>query len=125
MDTYIQPFFDYLWADPKLVADILKYCDIKDIKGNLDNLFINNFYKNILSNNYIENNLLFVLTSLIKDEIDNLKNFDDCDNFMSDESKVGCFMNELRKNDDIKCFFKTSFLNMIFDIESVSNLYLN
>ena len=51
MDTYIKPFFNFLWDDPKLVADILKHCDIKDIKGNLANLFINNFYKNILSNN--------------------------------------------------------------------------
>ena len=111
MDTYIKPFFNFLWDDPKLVADILKHCDIKDIKGNLANLFINNFYKNILSNNYVENNLMFVLTSLIKDEIDNLNNIDECDNFMLDESKVGYFMNELRKNDDIKCFFKTSILN--------------
>ena len=125
MNAYISAFFDYLWADPKLVADILKYCDINDIKGNLANLFINNFYKNILSNNYVENNLMFVLTSLIKDEINNLKSIDDCDNFMSDDSKVGCFINELRRNDDIKCFFKTSILNIIFDIESLSNLNLN
>ena len=71
MSNFIPTFFDLLWSDPKLVADILKYCDVKDIKGNLAKLFINNFYKNILSNNYVENNLLFVLASLIKDEIDN------------------------------------------------------
>ena len=121
----IPAFFDCLWADPKLVADLLRHCDIKDIKGNLANLFVNNFYTNILSNNYVENNLMFVLTSLIKDEIDNLKNIDEYDNFMSDDSKVGYFMNELRKNDDIKCFFKTSFLNIISDLESMSNLNLN
>ena len=125
MGNFIPTFFDLLWSDPKLVADILKYCDVKDIKGNLAKLFINNFYKNILSNNYVENNLLFVLASLIKDEIDNLKSIDECDNFMSDESKVGYFMNELRKNDDIRCFFKTSILNIISDLELVSNLNLN
>ena len=125
MSTFIPAFFDSLWADPKLVADILKHCEIKDIKENLANLFVNNFYKNILSNNYVENNLMYVLTSLIKDEIDNLKNIDEYDNFMSDNSKVGYFMNELRKNDDIKCFFKTSFLSIISDIESMSNLNLN
>ena len=125
MNTFIQPFFDCLWEEPKLVVDILRHCDIKDIKEHLANLFINNFYKNILSNNYVENNLMFVLTSLIKDEIDNLNNIDECDNFMCDDSKVGYFMNELRKNDDIKCFFKTSILNIIFDIELISNLNLN
>ena len=125
MNTFIQPFFDCLWEEPKLVVDILRHCDIKDIKEHLANLFINNFYKNILSNNYVENNLMFVLTSLIKDEIENLNNIDECDNFMCDDSKVGYFMNELRKNDDIKCFFKTSILNIIFDIELISNLNLN
>ena len=125
MNTFIKPFFNYLWDDPKLVADILKHCDIKDIKGNLSNLFINNFYKNILSNNYVENNLMFVLTLLIKDEIDNLNNIDEYDNFLGDNSKVGYLINELRKNDDIKCFVKTSILNIISDIESISNLNLN
>ena len=125
MNTFIKPFFNYLWDDPKLVADILKYCEIKDIKGNLSNLFINNFYKNILSNNYVENNLMFVLTLLIKDEIDNLNNIDEYDNFLGDNSKVGYLINELRKNDDIKCFVKTSILNIISDIESISNLNLN
>ena len=41
LSHYIPTFFEYLWADPKIIADILKYCDIKDIKGNLANLFIN------------------------------------------------------------------------------------
>ena len=115
LSHYIPTFFEYLWAEPKIVADILKYCDIKDIKGTLANLFINNFYKNILSNNYVENNLMLVLSSLIKDEIDNLKSIDEFDKFMSDESKVGYLMNELRKNDDIRCFFKTSILNTLYD----------
>ena len=44
---------------------------------------------------------------------------------MGDESKVGVFMNELRKNNDIKCFFKTSILNIISDLESMSTLNLN
>ena len=125
MYNFIPNFFYYLWGNPKLVADIIKNCDIKDIKASLANLFINNFYKNILSNNYVENNLLYVLTILIKDEIDNLKNLDDSDKFMGDESKVGVFMNELRKNNDIKCFFKTSILNIISDLESMSTLNLN
>ena len=125
MYNFIPNFFYYLWGNPKLVADIIKNCDIKDIKASLANLFINNFYKNILSNDYVENNLLYVLTILIKDEIDNLKNVDDSDKFMGDESKVGVFMNELRKNNDIKCFFKTSILNIISDLESMSTLNLN
>ena len=48
MNTYIKPFFNYLWDDPKLVADILKHCEIKDIKENLANLFINVKYQLIL-----------------------------------------------------------------------------
>ena len=40
MSTFIPAFFDSLWADPKLVADILKHYKIKNIKENLANLFV-------------------------------------------------------------------------------------
>ena len=74
MSTFIPIIFEILWENPKITADLIKNCDIADIRGTLANLFVNNFYQNILSNNYIENNLMFLLTLLIKDEINDLKN---------------------------------------------------
>ena len=122
ISSYIPKFFEYLWENPKLVSEVIINCDVNDIKETLANLFMNNFYENILSNNNIENNLIYVLTLLIKDEINNLNNIDDCDKFMGDNSKVGCFMDELRKKNDIKTFFKKSFLNLISDLETKSSV---
>ena len=88
ISSYIPKLFEYLWENPKLVSEVIMNCDINDIKETLSYLFMNNFYENILSNNNIENNLMYVLTLLIKDEINNLNNISDCDKFMGDYSKV-------------------------------------
>ena len=122
ISSYIPKLFEYLWENPKLVSEVIMNCDINDIKETLSYLFMNNFYENILSNNNIENNLMYVLTLLIKDEINNLNNISDCDKFMGDYSKVGYLMNELRKKNDIKIFFKNSILNLISEIESKSSI---
>ena len=123
MNNYIPNFFTFLWENPKLVADIIINCDLNDIKDSLANLFMNNFYQNILSSNYAENNLMYVLTLLIKEEINNFKNIEDCDMFLGDNSKVGYFMNELMKKSDIKRSFKNSISNLISDLESI--FYMN
>jgi len=123
MNNYIPNFFKFLWENPKLVADIIINCDLNDIKDSLANLFMNNFYQNILSSNYVENNLMYVLTLLIKEEINNFKNIEDCDMFLGDNSKVGYFMNELMKKSDIKRSFKISISNLISDLESI--FYMN
>lgn len=123
MNNYIPNFFKFLWENPKLVADIIINCDLNDIKDSLANLFMNNFYQNILSSNYVENNLMYVLTLLIKEEINNFKNIEDCDMFLGDNSKVGYFMNELMKKSDIKRSFKNSISNLISDLESI--FYMN
>ena len=122
MNNYIPNFFQFLWEVPELTADIINNCDINDVKDTLANLFVNNFYQNILSNNYIENNLLYLLTLLIKYEIENIEEIDEFEIFMEVDSKVGYFMDELRKKNNIKCFFKNSLLDIISELESMSSM---
>lgn len=118
--TYIPNIFEMLRNNPKLTADLIKHCEINDIKESLANFFVNNFYLNILSNNYIENNLIFLLVLLLKDEINNIKNIEYFYDFLDNDSIVGYFMTELRKKYDIKSFFKTLVLNIISEMESLS-----
>ena len=118
--TYIPNIFEMLRDNPKLTADLIKHCEINDIKESLANFFVNNFYLNILSNNYIENNLIFLLVLLLKDEINNIKNIEYFYDFLDNDSIVGYFMTELRKKYDIKSFFKTLVLNIISEMESLS-----
>ena len=122
MSNFIPKIFEILWENPKITADLIKYCDIDDIRETLANLFVNNFYQNILSNNYIENNLMFLLTLLIKDEINDLKNGENFESFLDSGSKVGYFIDELRKKNDVKCIFKNSILNIIADFEAMSSI---
>ena len=71
LNSYIPNFMFSLWKEPKIVCKLLLSSNSKDMKDNLSNLFCNNFYENILSPNYIEHNLLFLITLLLKEEISN------------------------------------------------------
>ena len=120
ISSLVSHFFEYIWENPNLVVEIIKNCDIEEIKESLSNFFMNNFYEAILSNNYIENSLIYILTLLIKEEINNLKNVNDFEKFMDKNSKVGYLLSELRNRSEIKNYFKTSFLSLISDLEEKS-----
>ena len=67
----------YLWEQSKLIVNLLLTPNANDVKENLVLLISNNFYENILSLNNIEDNLLYILTLLLQDEIDNLEDEND------------------------------------------------
>ena len=124
ISVYIPNFFEYLWENPDLVAEIIKNCNIKEVKESLSNFIMNNFYENILSNNYIENNLIYILTLLIKEEINNLKNVYDSEQFMDNYSKVGYLLSELRNRSEIKNYFKNCFLSLFLELKEKSLIFL-
>ena len=109
---------EYLWKNPKIVSEILINSDVTDIKSNLAEFFVNNFYENILSSYYIEDNLLYVLTLLLKNEINNLNDCNDYDSFLNDKSVCKYLLSELRKKNDIKSFFKSIIYDVIEDLET-------
>jgi hypothetical protein len=114
-----------LWEHPKIVAILLSNSNIKDIKDNLASLIVNNFYENILSSNYIEDNLMYVLALMIKEEINNLENLNDPELFLNEDSRCGYLLYELRRKNDIQYFFKTVILNAIDDLEVLSSKKFN
>ena len=69
LSTYIPNYLISLWEDPKMVVKLLLNTDIKDVKENLAHFFCNNFYQNILSPYTVEDNLLYVIALMFKDEI--------------------------------------------------------
>ena len=100
------------------MALILQNADIKDVKNYLADFIVNNFYENILSPNFIEENLIYVLTILLNEEINSLLYVEQHVNFL-DDTCCGCLLEELRKKKDIQLFFK----NIIN--ESIENLEKN
>ena len=116
LNTYLPKLMYYLWEQPKIVASVIKNCDINDLKEHLAPLIANNFYENILSSYYIEDNLMYVLTLLLEDEINNLTNIEQEDIFLN-ESNCGCLLEELRRKNDIQAFFKKIIYNDIENLE--------
>ena len=115
----------YLWEKPKIMALILKNAEIKDIKDYLANLVVNKFYENILSSTFIEENLIYVLTLLLNEEINNLLNIEQHSKFL-EETCCGYLLEELRKKKDIQTFFKNIITEPIENLETnFSNLKLN
>jgi len=82
---------------------ILNHSEQRDIKDNLVFLIIDNIYTNNLSGNYIENNLLYILTLMIKDEIDKLTDIEEVETFL-DNTRCGYLLEELQKNSDVQLF---------------------
>ena len=121
LNTYIPKLLHFLWEKPRVIAEIIHNADPNLVKTNLAPLFTNNFYENIVSSNYIEDNLILVISILLQKEIDNIKSIDDSENFLNN-TPCGYVLEQLLEKIDIKIFFK----NIIFDvIEKLERVYSN
>ena len=113
---FINKFLTRLWEYPEAMYHILIHSDPQDIKTSLAPLIVDNFYINNLSANYIENNLLYILTLMIKDEVDKLTNLDEVNTFL-DNTRCGYLLEELIKKPDIQIFFNKVILKTIETLE--------
>ena len=118
---YIPHFFRILWDSPEIVVELLSHSHIKDVKSYLAPFFVNNFYENILSSEYIEDNLLYVISLLLIKEINNLEKIDNCETFL-EETICGYVLEELKNKEDVMTYFKGVILNLIEKFESILSL---
>ena len=113
---YIPRLLTYLWENPSLIATLLIHSNKNDIKKYLAPLICNNFYENILSSNYIEDQLIFVIYLLLENEIENLNNVNDYKKFLNN-TPCGFLLDELFDRKDIKAFFKMILKDIIEILE--------
>ena len=116
LNNYIPNFFNFLWENPKFVAEILLNSEIQDVKEYLAPFIANNFYENILSPNDIEENLMYVICILLKDEISKIKTYNDFTKFLC-STVCGCMMSQLSQKSDIQEYFKIILEEVIEQIE--------
>ena len=119
----------YLWEEPYLVAKIIINSSIYDVERILAPLICNNFYQNIISPYTIEENLLYVITIVLKEEINDLNSENELDDFLNN-SRCSYLLSELRKKNDVITYAKTVIFNIIEKIENnysynILNLNMN
>ena len=114
--VFITHFLKGLWNYPEIIYQILINSTDEDIKTNLAPFIVNDFYCNYLSGNYMENNLLYVITLMLKDEIDKLEKIEQLDTFL-ENTKCGFILEQLQKMPDIQIYFKKIIFKMIENIE--------
>ena len=117
LNTYIPNLLNYLWEDPKLVAHLLMVSDKDDTSKYLAPLICNNFYENILSSNYIEDPLMYIIYLLLYNEINNIQDISKIDTFL-DKSQCSYLLGQLIEKKDVKDFFKIILQNIVEDIGS-------
>jgi len=121
INIYLSNFLKRLWESPEFIFEVLISSSIEDIKDNLSDFFINNFYENVLSQNCIENNLLYVLALSLKEEINNLTNKEKPESFLK-KTYCGYMLEKLCEKSDIQFYCKTVISEVI---EKLKNNYSN
>ena len=125
----VEKLMKYLWEEPYLVAKIIINSSIYDVEKILAPLICNNFYQNIISPYTIEENLLYVITIVLKEEINDLNSENELDDFLNN-SRCSYLLSELRKKNDVIIYAKTVIFNIIEKIENnnsynILNLNMN
>ena len=115
LNTYIPNLLSYLWEDPKLVANLLMNADHNDIKKYLAPLICNNYFENILSSNYIEDPLIYVIYLLLDEEINKIKDIKESNSFLN-ETECSYLLGQLIGKNDVKDFFKIILEDIIENI---------
>ena len=122
LNTYIPNLMNRLWEQPKLVVSVIEHAEIEVLKEQLAPFFANNFYENILSSYYIEDNLMYVLTLLIQAEINKLNNINQSKTFL-DNTPCGILLGELRRKSDIQAYFNNIIKNAIENLEANNSTF--
>ena len=110
-------FLNYLWEEPKIVAILLSNSNKNEVKEYLAPFICNNFYQNIISPYTIEENLLYVIALMLKEEINKLNSINQLNSFL-DKTPCGYLLWELRNKSDIQTFSKNIIYKFIEEIEA-------
>lgn len=114
--TYIKGFLEHLWNEPYIVYQIIINAKINDVKNCFAPFFVNNFYQNFLSSNYVDDNLLYIISLLIKQEIEPIEaNYA---YIFLHNTPAGYVLQQLCHKKDIKLYCKTIIQSVVENLET-------
>ena len=96
---------------------IIQKASIEDSENCLSKLLINNFYENILSASYIEDELLSLIGRSLREEINQLKQTNQPQYFLNN-SNIGKILEGLILKRDIQSFFNMILKGLIENLEN-------
>ena len=114
INIYVPKFMNQLWKNPKSIATILLKADRNDIKSNLANFVVHNLYDFITSQSHKDEQLIYIIALLLKEELKSLKNIN---NFFFCDKRSAIILEELNKKKEVKSFFKMIMLEIIKKLE--------
>ena len=121
--TYVPMFMNYLWENPIIVSKLIINSKKEDVQKYIGPLIINNFYENILSSSYLEDHLLYVISLVLKNEIDNeIKQKNDYLQFL-EETPCGIVLDQLKKKEDVQTYFKTLIYKIVSRLEEENSSF--
>ena len=83
--VYITSLLKILWDYPESVYYALKNAEKVNFKEDLSDFIMNNFFGNNISENYLQNNLLYIIAMMLKDEIERVDNVAETSLFLEDK----------------------------------------
>ena len=115
---YITSFLKILWEYPESIYEIIKHSGPILLKNNLAPFIINNFYTDYTSGNYVDNNLLYVITLLIKNEFETMDKNKELENTKKlelylENTNLGFFLDAIGQIPDVQNFFKEVIVNSV------------
>ena len=109
-----------LWENPKSIATILLNANNNELIKNLAPFIVHNLYDNI-SLNHKDDQLIYIMTLLLKDEINSINNLSKSPIHLL---KCSIIFEEFSKKIEVKSFFKNIILDVIEKLENTYS-YLN
>ena len=115
--VYITSLFKILWDYPESIYYILKNIDISKFKEGFPDFIVNNFFGNLISEKYLQNNLLYILTMMLKDEIEQINDISEISSFL-ENSKVSYLLEQMVKMPDVQIYLRKIIVKMVEKIEN-------
>ena len=116
LSMYIPSLFDYLWKSPESISTLLLHAEKRDIKNILGNFFMNNFYYNISSLNSKDDQLIYIITLLLKEEINSLKD----ENEFSNNSRCSIIFESFFDKKEIRLYLKKILFDVVKRMDTAS-----
>ena len=125
---YINDFMEDLWNNPKSIFNIISKGNKNHMKE-ISHFIVHNFYDNIFSSNKKEDQLIYIISLLLQNEIRNLNNDNPNQGIQEflKETATESIVKELINKKDVQIFFKECLVKVLKKLETsyTARIYFN